>query len=171
MAAGTIAARPLAATTRLLAWKGKEFAPDGGSLRNLLTPFGVRAVEARVYEDDSWLDSQPCVVLDYSTTSKAAQWVRDEIREVGPDLYLGVVYVRSRRLPVRFSLEFARTEPTSAAAPLDDVDSGAGVTDPGPAGRTTVAATRDEEVRSWPGSRPRQWCPSAGSLIHRITGT
>jgi hypothetical protein len=107
VAAGTVAARPLAATTRLLAWQGKEFAADGGSLRNLLTPFGVRAVAAKVYEDDSWFDGEPCIVLDYSATSKVAQWVRDEIREVAPGLYLGLVYVRSKRLPVRFTLEFA----------------------------------------------------------------
>jgi hypothetical protein len=114
VAAGTVAARPLAATTRALAWQGKEFAPDGGSLRNLLTPFGVRAVAAKVYEDDSWFDGQPCIVLDYSETSKAARWVRDEIREVAPGLYLGLVYVRSRRLPVRFTLQFA---PVHEASP------------------------------------------------------
>jgi hypothetical protein len=114
VAAGTVAARPLAATTRLLAWQGKEFAADHGSLRNLLTPFGVRAVEARVYDDDSWLDGEPCIVLDYSTTSKVARWVRDEIREVAPGLYLGLVFVRSRRLPVRFTLEFAASDDIAA---------------------------------------------------------
>jgi hypothetical protein len=30
----------------------------------------------------------------------------DEIREIAPGVYLGLVYVRSRRVPVRFSLEF-----------------------------------------------------------------
>jgi hypothetical protein len=116
VAAGTVAARPLAATTRLLAWQGKDFAPDGGSLRNLLTPFGVHAVEAKVYEDDSWFDGRPCVVLDYSATSKTARWVRDEIRQVAPGLYLGLVYVRSRRLPVRFTLQFAAAEGASQGA-------------------------------------------------------
>jgi len=109
MAPGTFLAHPLAAVTRVLAWQGKEFALDGRSLRNLLSPVGRRAAAAEVYEGRSRVDAQPCVVLDYSETSRAAKWVRDEIREVRPGLYLGVVFVRSRRAPVRFALEFADT--------------------------------------------------------------
>jgi hypothetical protein len=107
MAPATLFARPLAALTRVLAWQGKEFAVDGRSLRNLLSPVGWRAVDAEVYRGRSRVDSQPCIVLDYSETSRTAKWVRDEIREVAPGLYLGVVFVRSRRVPVRFALEFA----------------------------------------------------------------
>ncbi len=87
-------------------WKGKDFAPDGGSLRNLLGPFGLRAIGAAVFIGDSWADGRPCVVLDYSRTSWVARWVRDEVREVAPGVYLGIVFVRSRRLPLRFVLEF-----------------------------------------------------------------
>ena len=106
MGTGTIAARPLLATTRLLAWQGKVFDPATHSLRNLITPFGVKAITADVYVDASLLDGRPCVVLDYSKTSRVAGWVRDEIREIGPGLYLGLVYAGSRRLPIRFSLAF-----------------------------------------------------------------
>ena len=59
-----------------------------------------------MYRDASRLDGRPCIVLDYSKTSRVAGWVRDEIREVAPRLYLGLVYVRSRRAPLRFSLRF-----------------------------------------------------------------
>ncbi|HEV8298193.1 MAG TPA: hypothetical protein VGQ20_12870 [Acidimicrobiales bacterium] len=100
-------ARPFARMTQLSAWQGKVFADDGTSLRNLVSPLGVRAIRAAVYEGTSRLDDRPCVVLDYSKTSWIARWVRDEIREVAPGLYLGVVFVRSRRVPIRFALDFA----------------------------------------------------------------
>jgi len=106
MAAGTFLARPLLAVTRLLAWQGKVFDGPSHSLRNLITPFGKQAISADVYIDASRFDGRPCVVLDYSKTSRVAGWVRDEIREIAPGVYLGLVYVRSRRAPIRFSLEF-----------------------------------------------------------------
>ena len=118
IATGSIAARPLVAFVRALAWRGKEFDAQGRTLLNLVTPFGVRAIKAGVYIDASRLDGRPCIVLDYSKTSKVARWVRDEIREVAPGLYLGLVYVRSRRAPLRFSLQFEHSAPT-----VDVVDS------------------------------------------------
>lgn len=121
IAAGTSATKPLLALVRLLAWRGKEFDPRSKSLRNLISPFGVRAITADVYVDSSRLDGRPCIVLDYSKTSWIARWVRDEIRQIGPGLYVGLVYVRSRRAPLRFSLQFdtastsERSEPFEAA--------------------------------------------------------
>jgi hypothetical protein len=94
----------LATLTRLLFWQGKEFEPETRRLKNLITPFGVRAIAADVYEADSWLDGGRCIVLDYSKTSWVARWVRDEIREMEPNHYLGIVYVRTRRLPLMFAL-------------------------------------------------------------------
>ena len=107
IATGTVVARPLLAFVRLVAWRGKEFDEQGGRLRNLVGPFALRAITADVYIGDSRLDGRPCIVLDYSKTSRVAGWVRDEIREVEPGLYVGLVYVRSRQAPLRFSLEFA----------------------------------------------------------------
>lgn len=106
MATGTFAARPLMTITRLLAWQGKVFDGPSHTLRNLISPFGFKAITADVYVDASRLDGKPCIVLDYSKTSRVAGFVRDEIRQVGPGLYVGVVYVRSRRAPIRFSLAF-----------------------------------------------------------------
>lgn len=91
---------------RLLAWSGKEFDAQGRSLRNLISPFSLRAITADVYIGESRLDGRPCIVLDYSKTSRVAGWVRDEIREVEPGLYVGLL-VRSRQVPLRFSLKFA----------------------------------------------------------------
>ena len=96
----------LAKLTALVAWQGKVIDDDGRHLVNLVTPLRLRAIRAGLYRADSWLDSNPCIVIDYSTTSLCARWVRDEIREVGPGLFLGLVYLRKRRLPVRFVLDF-----------------------------------------------------------------
>jgi hypothetical protein len=106
IAAGSFACGPLVGFVRLLAWRGKVFDDNGGTLLNLIGPFGNRAINAEVYAGVSRLDGRPCIVLDYSKTSRVAGWVRDEIREVAPGVYLGVVFVRSRRAPLRFSLQF-----------------------------------------------------------------
>ena len=45
------------------------------------------------------------VILDYSRTSWLARWVRDEIREIEPCVYLGLAYVFKIRV-VAFALEF-----------------------------------------------------------------
>jgi hypothetical protein len=122
MATGSFASRPLIAMVRQLAWQGKEFDGPTHSLRNLISPFGVRAISADVYVDASRLDGRPCIVLDYSKTSRLAKWIRDEIREIEPGLYLGVVYVRSRRAPIRFSLEFTTSTPSGRSTLAVDVD-------------------------------------------------
>jgi hypothetical protein len=43
--------------------------------------------------------------LDYSDTSIIAQWIRDEIRQIEPGLYLGKVYWEKKRL-IDFALKF-----------------------------------------------------------------
>ena len=95
---GSLLARPLAALVRRVAWQGKVVAPDGTSLRNRITPWGLRAIAATVRTSGSLVDRGPCVVLDYSATSLVARAVRDEIRLVGDDLYLGVVWLLGGRV-------------------------------------------------------------------------
>ena len=63
-----------------------------GELRNKLSPFRFLAIRAKVYNDGSWLDGKPTIVIDYSKTSFVAGKIRDEIREIGPGLYLGRVW-------------------------------------------------------------------------------
>jgi len=77
---------------RLAAWRGKRFDRQAGEVENRILPFGVRAVRANVYKEPSWFDGRETIVLDYSKTSFVARKVRDEIREVSPGLYLGLVY-------------------------------------------------------------------------------
>jgi hypothetical protein len=88
-----------------LAWQGKVFDPEKGELRNEISAEGVRAVRARVYEAPSWFDQKPCIVLDYSHTSFVARRIRDEIREVSPGVYLGIVYWRKWKT-INFALTF-----------------------------------------------------------------
>jgi hypothetical protein len=92
VAPGTDVAWPAKRLIRWLVWRGKVFDPQKGDLVNLILPFGVKAVHAKVYKDASWLDQAETIVLDYSKTSWIARKVRDEIREVSPGVYLGVVY-------------------------------------------------------------------------------
>ena len=87
------------------AWQGKVFDASKGVLKNRILPFGLNAILAKVYKDKSWLDGKECIVLDYSDTSIVAQWIRDEIREIGPGLYLGKVYWDETRL-IDFALDF-----------------------------------------------------------------
>jgi len=94
---GTVLARPLAVLVRLAFWQGKVFWT--GTLRNKITPLGVRAIDARVVVGASWVDDQPCILIDYTRTAFwPVRWVRDEIRLVAPGEYLGVIWVGRRRV-------------------------------------------------------------------------
>jgi hypothetical protein len=72
-------------------WQGKHFCPADGTLINQWC-LGMRAVRARVCYGQSWLDGQPSIVMDYRGMSHVWGNVRDEIREVAPGLYLGLMY-------------------------------------------------------------------------------
>ena len=87
------------------AWQGKVFDASKGVLKNRILPFGLNAIIAKVYKGPSWLDGKECIVLDYSDTSIIAQWIRDEIRQIEPGLYLGKVYWEKKRL-IDFALKF-----------------------------------------------------------------
>ena len=87
------------------AWQGKVFDAQKGQLKNRILPFGLNAIIAKVYRGDSWLDGKECIVLDYSETSCLAHWIRDEIREISPKVYLGKVYWSKKRL-IDFALHF-----------------------------------------------------------------
>ena len=89
----------------IFAWQGKVFDAAGGVLRNKILPVGLRAIIAKVYKGTSWFDGKECIVLDYSETSLVAHWIRDEIRLVGPGVYLGIVYWGQTKL-INFALQF-----------------------------------------------------------------
>jgi hypothetical protein len=105
IAPGTIFSEPTAQIINLFGWQGKVFDSAKGLLKNKILAFGFEAIVARVYKGPSWLDNKECIVLDYSDTSIVAQYIRDEIRLISPNFYLGVVYWGKDRL-IHFSLQF-----------------------------------------------------------------
>lgn len=99
--AGTVMALPgrrLGAPLRILArwlvWQGKVVAPAQDELKNRITPLRVLSIRALVYPGESWMDGRESTIIDYSRTSIVARWVRDEVREVAPGLWLGKVFIR-----------------------------------------------------------------------------
>ncbi len=93
---GTRLARPASKAARAF-WQGKVF--DSAKPGAVNRFFGLRMIRADVYQDQSWMDGQPCLVLDYSQTSRVYARYRDEIRQVAPGLLLGVMYDRKSKGP------------------------------------------------------------------------
>jgi hypothetical protein len=105
LAPGTRRSRALSGGARLV-WQGKVIEPGQTSAVNRF--FGMRLVRAQVYQGPSWLDGQPSLVLDYSQTSRVYANNRDEIRQVAPGLFLGLMYDRTTYPPglvMYFALE------------------------------------------------------------------
>jgi hypothetical protein len=105
IAAGSPFTPDIASFINHFAWQGKIFDAKKGVLKNKILAFGLQAILAKVYKGPSWLDGKECIVLDYSETSFVAHWIRDEIRQIEPKLYLGKVYWDKQRL-FDFALKF-----------------------------------------------------------------
>lgn len=106
-APGTPFAWLVAKIAFFIAWRGKVLDPERGELLNIVSPFGVKAIRARVYKDPSWKDERECIVIDYSKSSFVARRVRDEIREVAPGVFLGQVFWSKSNI-LKFALVFSR---------------------------------------------------------------
>jgi hypothetical protein len=72
-------------------WKGKVFEQNGDLVNKIL---GHNFVHADVHKGTSWFDGKESIIIDYKGKSLATSWIRDEIREVKPGLYLGKMYAR-----------------------------------------------------------------------------
>lgn len=107
VAPGTEISDEIAWVVNHFSWKGKVFDPDTGTLVNIIGigPLEHKMIVAKVYKGTSWFDEKECIVLDYSKTSLLAKWIRDEIREVAPGIYLGIVYWGKKKL-IHFALKF-----------------------------------------------------------------
>jgi hypothetical protein len=77
-----------------LVWKGKHF-DEAGRFINQWT--GFRALSSQAVYGSSWYDGRPCLVLEYSEGTPVFGNMRDEVRELGPGLFLARVYQRSPR--------------------------------------------------------------------------
>lgn len=109
IAAGTSYSQEIATMINLFAWQGKVFDAKAGYLKNRIGPFGLNAIIAEVYKAPSWLDNKECIVLDYSKTSLVAQHIRDEIRLISPNLYLGKVFWDRKHI-FDFALKFSAAQ-------------------------------------------------------------
>ena len=105
IAPGTTYSQEIADLINHFGWQGKNFDAASASLKNRITAFGLNAIIAKIYKGPSWLDGKECIVLDYSHTSLVASHIRDEIRQIGPSMYLGKVYWDKKRL-IDFALQF-----------------------------------------------------------------
>ena len=108
VAPGTTFTHEIASIVNIFAWQGKTFDAAHGTLTNRISAFGVNAIVAQVYKAPSLFDNKECIVLDYSKTSLLAKHIRDEIREISPNLFLGLVYWDTKRT-IHFALEFPNT--------------------------------------------------------------
>ena len=102
---GSILGRILAWLTRWFVWQGDVFHADKGLLYNRISPFGFRALSAKVFKDRSQIDQKECIAMDYSASLPMPRGIRDEMREVAPGLYLGTIAVGAKRT-ARFALSF-----------------------------------------------------------------
>jgi hypothetical protein len=109
IAAGAPYSPEIATMINHFAWQGKVFDAKAGYLKNRIGPFGLNAIIAKVYKAPSWLDNKDCIVLDYSETSLVAHWIRDEIRLISPQLYLGKVFWDRKHI-FDFALKFAAAQ-------------------------------------------------------------
>lgn len=103
--AGTCLAASSTKMTALL-WHGKIFDGCSGTLQNQWC-CGIVAVEAKVCYGESWLDGCPAIVMDYRGVSHLVwRHVRDELRQIGPCLYLGAMFQEKHGCP-QFKMFFA----------------------------------------------------------------
>jgi hypothetical protein len=72
-----------------LGWKGKHIGHDGGFVNQFACR---RRIDSTAVIEPSWYDGKPCVAMQYAPGTPLFGNVRDEFREVAPELYLGLVY-------------------------------------------------------------------------------
>jgi hypothetical protein len=72
-------------------WKGKVFACDGYFTNQWL---GFQMSASHAGHGSSWYDGKPCVVMEYPPGTPVFANTRDELRRIGPNLFLGRFYDR-----------------------------------------------------------------------------
>ena len=70
-------------------WQGKMF-PGNDTMVNRM--FGMPAIKAAVYPGQSFIDGGPSMIFDYRDTSIVWMHYRDEVREVSPGVFLGIMH-------------------------------------------------------------------------------
>ena len=83
---------PVLAKVARVIWQGKIFDANAGALVNQV--IGLHLIPAKLYHGPSWFDSGDAVIIDYEHTSASFSRIRDEIRLIAPDYWLGRSYYR-----------------------------------------------------------------------------
>ena len=89
----------IAKFVNLFAWQGKTFDAEHGVLRNRISVVRPQRDCRRGLQGQELARRERSA--SSSTTRRrrsVAQWIRDEIRQIGPELYLGKVYWEKKRL-------------------------------------------------------------------------
>ncbi|MDX2035827.1 MAG: hypothetical protein SFX72_04190 [Isosphaeraceae bacterium] len=105
---GTRVARSASRVAGLL-WQGKVIDESGESAVNRF--FGMKIVRGNLAMGTSVRDGGPALILDYGETSLIYRRYRDEIREVAPGVYLGLMFAdveTNPRLTTYFALQAGR---------------------------------------------------------------
>lgn len=108
IAPGTDISPVLAELIEAFAWQGKTFDASSDTLVNRITFLGISAIEATIYVAPSLFDGKDCIVLDYSANPGIVGQVRDEIRLISLQLYLGLVYLKEKQT-IYFALDFSES--------------------------------------------------------------
>lgn len=72
-------------------WRGKVFGCEGNFCNWWV---GFRAICSQAVYGPSWYDGKPCIVMEYAPGTPLFANMHDEIREVSPGVYVGLVYER-----------------------------------------------------------------------------
>lgn len=98
---------PVLAKIGYYVWQGKNFDAQHKTLVNRV--IGLKLIPAKLYHGPSWFDNGDAVIIDYKDTSLTFSYIRDEIRLIAPDYWLGrSYYQRGGRGPyvLSFGLDF-----------------------------------------------------------------
>jgi prepilin-type processing-associated H-X9-DG protein len=82
-------------------WRGKNFHGDGTFTNRWL---GFQAISANIESGTSWFDGQPCFVMQYPVDTPVFGGVRDEIRLIAPNTWLGRCYDSATGTPKGYFL-------------------------------------------------------------------
>lgn len=96
-----------------LPWKGKQVDGFRGANRFEVGPLDHSTFEFQTYEDESVVDGEKVLVLDYDQPGNppGISRIRDELRRVDDDLYLGTANVQVGD-GYRFAIYFGLTSPS-----------------------------------------------------------
>ena len=91
-----------------LFWQGKTFDLKNNELTNRF--LGFHFIRGKLKKGKSFFDKKSVLLIDYSSSSKLAGEVVDELREIGKGLFLGRAYKKARFF-ASFALEAETSRP------------------------------------------------------------